>query len=122
MQARRKEIWNKYQSAFSSLDQCITPVEAANDSRHGYFTYCLRVNKRDELAKYLLQNKIYTTLRYHPLHLNKLYGQEHVSLQNTQELNSKGKVKIVKIFNFLDEDLVLDTDRTDTKDFVIAEL
>jgi len=38
------------------------------------------------------------------------------------ELNSKGKVKIFKIFNFLDEDLVLDTDRTDTKVFVIAEL
>jgi hypothetical protein len=38
------------------------------------------------------------------------------------ELNSKGKVKIVKIFNFLDKDVVLDWNRSGIKVFLIAKL
>ena len=90
MQARRKEIWDHYQATFSSLEQCITPAEAPSGSRHGYFTYCLRAAQRDELANYLLKNEIYTTLRYHPLHLNKLYNQQNITLSNSQELNETG--------------------------------
>ena len=43
--------------------------------------------RRDDLAHFLLDNQIYTTLRYHPLHLNPLYGQMDVRLHNCEQLN-----------------------------------
>lgn len=88
LQARRKEIWDRYQEEFKSVPVLVTPKEALNGDRHSYFTYCIRVPKRDELAHYLLSKQIYTTLRYHPLHLNPLYGQMNVRLKNSEQLNN----------------------------------
>lgn len=87
LQARRKEIWDTYQNELSKVPGLITPPEAESGDRHSYFTYCIRVPRRDELAHYLLGEDIYTTLRYHPLHLNKLYGQMDVRLKNAEKLN-----------------------------------
>ncbi|MCG3733167.1 DegT/DnrJ/EryC1/StrS family aminotransferase [Vibrio cincinnatiensis] len=88
LQKLRKDIWDYYQSAFSGIEQVITPVEASQGDQHSYFTYCIRVPKRDELAKHLIDNNVYTTLRYHPLHLNPLYGQMDVRLENCEILNN----------------------------------
>lgn len=85
-QSYRQQIWNKYQEAFSQEDWIICPVEADKGEQHSYFTYALRVERRDELARYLLGKDIYSTLRYHPLHLNKLYESE-VVLPNSEQLN-----------------------------------
>ena len=87
LQATRKEIWDYYQKAFGDTDYVITPVEASEGDQHSYFTYCIRVQQRDELAHYLMDQGIYTTLRYHPLHLNKLYKQTDVCLKNCEQLN-----------------------------------
>ena len=87
LQARRKQIWDTYQNEFGDVDWITLPVEAHPDDRHSYFTYCLRVPKRDELAHYLLENEIYTTLRYHPLHMNSLYKQMDNKLTNCEKLN-----------------------------------
>jgi aminotransferase len=88
LQARRKVIWGIYQSELAGVPGLITPSEAAPGDRHSYFTYCIRVPKRDELAHYLLREEIYTTLRYHPLHMNPLYGQMNVRLSNSEQLNA----------------------------------
>ena len=88
LQARRKVIWDAYQRELAEVPGLICPVEAAAGDRHSYFTYCIRVPKRNELAQYLLGEDIYTTLRYHPLHLNPLYGQMDVDLPNSQQLNT----------------------------------
>ena len=87
LQAIRKDIWNTYQAEFADVGWIITPVETEPGDRHSYFTYCIRVPKRDELAHYLLDNDIYTTLRYHPLHMNSLYGQMDKRLPNCEQLN-----------------------------------
>ncbi len=87
LQARRREIWGTYQREFAQVSELITPPDAPENDRHSYFTYCIRVPRRDELAHYLLANQIYTTLRYHPLHLNPLYGQMNVRLPNCEQLN-----------------------------------
>jgi len=87
LQATRKGIWDLYQSEFSSLGWITNPVDAGGTDTHSYFTYCIRVPKRDDLAHFLLDNGVYTTLRYHPLHLNKLYNQSHVRLLNCELLN-----------------------------------
>ncbi len=87
LQAKRKEIWDSYQKAFEMIPWIKTPEEAQPGDRHSYFTYCIRIPKRDQMAHYLLDNDIYTTLRYHPLHMNNLYFQKDVRLVNSEILN-----------------------------------
>jgi dTDP-4-amino-4,6-dideoxygalactose transaminase len=87
LQERRKEIWEIYQRELVDVSGLVTPLNIDTSDRHSYFTYCIRVPRRDELAHYLLKEQIYTTLRYHPLHLNPLYGQTEVQLPNCEQLN-----------------------------------
>lgn len=86
LQAIRRRIWARYQEAFASLEWLTVPVDAKGDE-HACFTYCIRLPRRDELAHFLLDNGVYTTLRYHPLHLNPLYLQTDVRLPNCEQLN-----------------------------------
>lgn len=116
-QRRREEIWEIYNKAFSKNKNIKTPLNALDDSSHSYFTYSIRVPKRNNLAKYLLENEIYTTLRYHPLHLNNLYSQTSKNLSNTNLLNETAlsiplhprltekevEYVISKILNFFDD-------------------
>ena len=85
LQARRKEIWDAYQNEFRHVNWIENPVDAENGDRHSYFTYCIRVRNRDKLAKYLLSKEIYTTLRYHPLHMNKIYNQEKITIEKIEK-------------------------------------
>jgi aminotransferase len=86
LQKTREAIWRRYQEEFARMPWITTPVDAKADT-HSYFTYCIRVPKRDELAHFLLDQGVYTTLRYHPLHLNPLYGQMDIRLPNCEQLN-----------------------------------
>ncbi len=87
LQARRREIWDTYQREFEHIPEIIRPEDALPGDRHGYFTYCIRVPRRDELAHALLQAGIYSTLRYHPLHFSPIYGQTKQHLPNSAELS-----------------------------------
>jgi aminotransferase len=87
LQARRAEVWAMYDGAFAGISDIITPPGQDGSDIHSRFTYCIRVPRRDELAHHLLAQGIYTTLRYHPLHLSPLYGQTGVHLPNCEELN-----------------------------------
>ncbi|MGD1843053.1 MAG: DegT/DnrJ/EryC1/StrS family aminotransferase [Thermonemataceae bacterium] len=87
-QAKRKQIWQQYQKAFAPINWIICPEETDTEA-HGYFSYFIQVPERDQLAHYLLENKIYTTLRYHPLHLNKVYASS-TPLPNCEHLNETG--------------------------------
>ncbi|MBI5650579.1 MAG: DegT/DnrJ/EryC1/StrS family aminotransferase [Chloroflexi bacterium] len=91
MQAYRKFIWETYQREFANLGWLQCPQDPARDEQHSYFTYFARVpgGKRDRLAKYLYAHGIYTTLRYHPLHLNAIY-QSSARLPNSEQLNEDG--------------------------------
>ncbi len=87
LQSVRENCWMIYQNELSKLSWLQLPLNANQGDRHSYFTYCIRVKKRDNLAHFLLENNIYTTLRYHPLHLNSLYNQTDVTLKNSETLN-----------------------------------
>ncbi len=90
LQDIRANIWKLYNENLSDIDEVITPLDVSEkDSRHSYFTYCIRVKNRDALAKFLLNHDIYTTLRYHPLHMNALYNQQHIELKNSIILNKE---------------------------------
>lgn len=87
LQATRKNIWEVYQKEFDAMSWITIPKNADEGDRHSFFTYCIRQKKRDELAHFLLDNDIYTSLRYHPLHLNQIYNQMDVRLENSEILN-----------------------------------
>lgn len=89
LQEHRKTIWDFYQKSFENINWIIKPIDPNIDETHSYFTYVITVDKdRDGLAKFLLDNGIYTTLRYHPLHMNPLYNSNK-DLPNSILLNEK---------------------------------
>ena len=88
-QARRRQLWNRYQRELAAFDWMELPVDAAEGDRHSYFTYCVRLGgtgDRDRLARHLYDRGIYTTLRYHPLHLIPIY-QSTAVLPISEQLN-----------------------------------
>lgn len=87
LQAFRKKVWDIYQTEFSDISWIVRPPEAEVYEKHSYFTYVIRVPDRDKLARYLFEADIYTTLRYHPLHLNPLYKSK-AKLKNSEVLNN----------------------------------
>jgi dTDP-4-amino-4,6-dideoxygalactose transaminase len=90
-QARRREIWDAYETGLGGLGWLALPPGPAPDERHSWFTYLVRVldGRRDELAKALLDAGIYTTLRYSPLHLMEPYATG-TSLPATERLAAEG--------------------------------
>lgn len=91
LQAYRKQIWELFQRELAGVSWLALPVDAGPRERHSYFTYFVRVlnGKRDKLAKYLYDKGIYTTLRYHPLHMNPIY-KSSARLPNSERLNEEG--------------------------------
>ena len=91
LQSYRKKIFDIYQEEFKKMDKITIPVDADETagSRHSYFTYFIQIPNRDQVAKYLFDEGIYTTLRYHPLHLNALY-KSNSKLPVCEELNETG--------------------------------
>lgn len=87
-QEYRQKIWRLYTKELSGMDWLICPPDAGDHETHSYFTYVVRVKNRDKLARYLFDKSIYTTLRYHPLHLNNVY-QSSDSLPNCEQLNGE---------------------------------
>jgi dTDP-4-amino-4,6-dideoxygalactose transaminase len=91
-QERRKEIWDTYTQVFSQESWANNwleiPTGPGKHEKHSYFTYVirLRTGSRDKLARFLFDRGIYTSLRYHPLHLNKIYGDQE-DLPNSEKLN-----------------------------------
>ncbi|MBN2120461.1 MAG: DegT/DnrJ/EryC1/StrS family aminotransferase [Candidatus Omnitrophica bacterium] len=85
---RRKQIWKVYQKELSGLYWLTRPPEPLNETRSSYYLYWIRVcpGLRDKLARHLVDNGVYCTFRYFPLHLIKHYkAKQH--LPNSEELN-----------------------------------
>lgn len=91
-QARRAEIWRHYQRELADLAWLERPVDPNAGERHSWFTYLVRVldGRRDRLAHKLLDEGIYTTLRYHPLHLTGTFGPPARPLPGCELLAEQG--------------------------------
>jgi dTDP-4-amino-4,6-dideoxygalactose transaminase len=92
LQKYRKYIWDIYQDEFGKLSWINIPKDADKNEQHSYFTYFIRLNndKRDDLAHYLYEKGIYTTLRYQPLHMIPIFNSTHLKLKNSEMLNDIG--------------------------------
>lgn len=108
---RRKEVWSTYQKELSRLEWLQTPPEPMPGTTSSYYFYWIKVKngERDKLARHLVDNGIYCTFRYYPLHLIKHYNS-NVNLPNS-ELVNETVLDIPIHQNLSDEDVhrVLDT-------------
>ena len=67
--ARRRQVWETYQTALANVGGLQRPPEPALDTTSSYYLYWIQLEeKRDELAAFLSENGVYTTFRYYPLH------------------------------------------------------
>jgi len=73
---KRKAVHDFYNINLSDLAWLDVPPEIPVFCTTSYYLYYIQIKngKRDELARYLRENKIYTTYRYYPLHRVKGYG------------------------------------------------
>lgn len=72
--ARRREVWETYQRELAGVGDLRLPPEPPAGCTTSYYLYWIQTARRDELARYLYQNGVYTTFRYYPLHLVKRFG------------------------------------------------
>lgn len=84
---KRKEIWDLYQSELKDIEQIKCPPEPLKDCTSSYYFYWINVpEKRDKLARFFVDNGVYTTFRYFPLHLVKYYNDKS-RLPNSEKIN-----------------------------------
>ena len=87
---RREEIYNSYLNGFSDIDWLRTPPSLNEYIKSSYYFFWVQTERRDELARYLLNNEVYTTFRYWPLNKVKLFKEyvDKTDLNNTDYISS----------------------------------
>lgn len=65
---RRIEVAQKYFDLLKGIGDLVLPPKPKVGEVMTYYLYWIQTKKRDELARYLLDNNVYTTFRYWPLH------------------------------------------------------
>ena len=73
--SRREVIYSKYENELNKLDWITVPSKAEFENVSSYYFFWIQTEYRDELAKYLLDNGVYTTFRYWPLHKVELFKE-----------------------------------------------
>lgn len=74
MNARRKEIAQKYTEAFRNVEWIETPLEDDDIFQSSWHIYCIKCKKRNELSMHLQSKGIATGVHYTPIHTYKCYG------------------------------------------------
>jgi len=92
LQSIRRQLWMSYTDRLAGVEGVILPPESEGASeQHSWFTFFIRVpgEVRNQLARHLLDEGIYSTVRYHPLHLLPFYreqeGSSAVSLPGAEQ-------------------------------------
>ena len=83
---KRKEIACFYDQNLRILEQVDIPPELPKHMESSYYMYWIQLEDRDEMAKYLKDNGIYTTFRYYPLHMVDYFKEYKVSLPITEKV------------------------------------
>lgn len=67
----RKDIWKIYQKEFENIPNMKILQPYDKKQSHSYFSYLITIKNRNDFAKYMLKNNVYTVLRFPPLHIHK---------------------------------------------------
>ena len=79
---RRSEIAARYNQGLGGIPGLLTPPEPPANYEVTNYLYWIQLERRDELARHLLQHGVYTTFRYWPLHKVKMFGHGAAPLPN----------------------------------------
>ena len=73
---KREAVHNAYNEGLKDLAWIDLPLPLEEGSKSSFYFYHIQIKnrKRDDLARYLRENNIYTTYRYFPLHRVPHYG------------------------------------------------
>jgi dTDP-4-amino-4,6-dideoxygalactose transaminase len=66
--ARRRSIHERYEREFAGLGWLALPPPIPADCESSYYFFWIQTDARDRLARHLLEQGVYTTFRYWPLH------------------------------------------------------
>ncbi len=66
--ARRKQIYDAYCEQLAGLDWLELPPPVPSYVQPSHYFFWVQLEKRDQLARFLLERGVYTTFRYWPLH------------------------------------------------------
>ena len=102
--SRRKYIYDYYNEELSNLNWLKTPPTLPSHFQSSYYFYWIQLEKRDELARYLRKNNVYTTFRYWPLHLVKFFNSYNINLINAEKA-SRNTLNLPIHQNLSDNDL-----------------
>ena len=85
---RKEEIFNKYYSQLSDIDE-LSFYKINNQEKPVYWFTSLSFKKRDDLAEFLLKEGVQTRRFFYPLHLQPCY-------QNSNKIIKEGSFKVSK--------------------------
>jgi len=68
----RRKVWDVYQRELEGVGDLALPPEPSQWCRSSYYLYWVQTERRDELARFLYEQGVYSTFRYFPL--NKAFG------------------------------------------------
>lgn len=83
---RRHEIHDMYMEGLKDIPWLMLPPELTEYQTSSYYFFHVQTDgdDRDQFAKYLRDNDIYTTFRYYPLHWVEYYGHSNESYPNAE--------------------------------------
>ena len=113
--SRRKEIHKKYNLELSKLDWLDTPIEISGDNESSYYMYHIQTKEekdRDELARHLRRNGVYTAFRYYPLHKIDFYKSTEVLPKTNYVENHTLCIPIHQNLTESDVDKIINTIRS----------
>lgn len=73
--ARRRAIHDTYMRELADCAWLTLPPPLPEGNTSSYYLFWVQLARRDELARYLLENDVYTTFRYWPLHRVACFAQ-----------------------------------------------
>lgn len=84
---KRKKLTKRYDELLGYFSWLSIPPNIPDHKTSSYYMYWIQLKteeERNNLARYLRTNNIYSTFRYYPLHLVDLYKQTDVRLTNAE--------------------------------------
>ena len=85
---RRREIYEIYLNQLSEINWLKLPPKLEDYIESSYYFFWIQLEKRNELARYLLNNDVYTTFRYWPLNKIKYFNKYHEKFKNSEFASS----------------------------------
>jgi aminotransferase len=80
---RKKYIYEIFMKELADCQWLTLPPVLNEEYVSSYYFFWIQLEKRDELARFLLDHGVYSTYRYWPLHKIKYFKQEKADLPNS---------------------------------------